>query len=188
MKFRSALLCAFMLVVPGAAMFSHRIPAPVRAGVREWFHDAMASWSTSESKPARAEPPASDELVAHESSQTAAGAATPALRAELPRSSSLDSQPMAANDIEKALRALGAQGIECRAVHSTAGIHVATCSVPLDATGQLMRVFHASGANSLSAERSLLAEVESWRHRTAARVRDEATTQPALGSGPILRY
>ncbi len=95
---------------------------------------------------------------------------------------------MAANDIEKALRALGAQGIECRAVHSTAGIHVATCSVPLDATGQLMRVFHASGANSLSAERSLLAEVESWRHRTAARVRDEATTQPALGSGPILRY
>jgi len=47
-------------------------------------------------------------------------------------------------------------------------MHVASCGVALDATGQLLRVFQASGPDPAAATRTLLTDVMAWRERLAA--------------------
>jgi hypothetical protein len=42
--------------------------------------------------------------------------------------------------------------------------------VPLDAEGQLQRVFQASGQDALAAERRLLEDVTAWLDRQRARL------------------
>jgi hypothetical protein len=47
-------------------------------------------------------------------------------------------------------------------------MHVASCGVALDASGQLLRVFQASGPDPAAATRTLLADVSAWRSRLAS--------------------
>jgi hypothetical protein len=54
MKTRSALLLVFMIVVPAAAMFSHRIPADVRRAIREQMGRLTAAVLPAKPAPARA--------------------------------------------------------------------------------------------------------------------------------------
>jgi hypothetical protein len=182
MKFRSALLFACMLVVPALAMFSHRVPADWRTAVRDAVSRTVASWTTG--APADPTPVAA----------SAAAPASPALPAPRPVAPPVAATPLPPrpappvvgggfralpppqpaddrDDARRELARLGALGIECRPLH---GLHVASCSVALDASGQLLRVFQASGPDPDAATRTLLADVTAWRSRVAA-------GQPAAG-------
>lgn len=160
MKIRSAVLLACMLVVPALAMFSHRVPADVRAAVRAACESVMARWTTA------AEPVAVAARVTEEPAPPPV-AAPPAVVAPV----TIPSTPVVVNagDAEVRLRAAGASAVECRPVDGGAGTHVASCRVGLDATGQLVRVFHASGPDAASAVQALLVDVLAWNERVARR-------------------
>lgn len=63
---------------------------------------------------------------------------------------------------------LGATDIECHSEPGAGGRHRATCRIPVDAAGQLHRVFQATGPDRSTAERNLLTEVMARKHRMAA--------------------
>lgn len=169
MKVRSTLLFAFMIVVPAAAMFSHRIPAEVRRSMREQVglaFSALGSMTAAPSSepvsgpgvPTRVTDPAPPiDGTDHAPPETA----TASVAAERPPMPSGTQVP----PIDGRLADLGAVAFECRPVAGGAGGHVASCSVPLDASGQLLRVFHATGADGTAATAALVADVEAWRLR-----------------------
>lgn len=188
MKLRSALLLACMLVVPALAMFSHRVPADVRAAMRGGIERLVALWKSpppataavvaggdsSATPPAPVAPvvPVTDRpiVVGAGVAPVAAGPSAPAPPAVAPPMTiPAAALTAAAGDVEAGLRAAGASGIECRPVEGTPGLHVASCRVGLDASGQLVRVFHASGRDAESAARSLLDDVLAWKQRVASR-------------------
>lgn len=158
MTFRTSLLAVCMIAVPGVALFSHRVPADVRAGVRgavtkgvAWCHDAVTS-----AKPAPTVGPAPAPVAT-----APTGPATPApVGATSPRPLAAPQQP------EAKLASLGATSLECRPLPGPQGGHVASCAVPLDAEGQLLRVFHGSGGDRDAALQALAAEVDGWRSRS----------------------
>ena len=45
MKVRTCLLFACMIIVPGLAMFSHRVPAEIRSATRCAIWDPILSWA-----------------------------------------------------------------------------------------------------------------------------------------------
>jgi len=157
MKTRSALLLAFMIVVPAAAMFSHRIPAEVRRALRGRLARLSAAMMPGRTDPAAAAPAATgipaEPGIASRQPIGPSPAASPA--------------PLVTAEEEVAVRLtrLGAIGFECRPVAGGEGTHVATCSVPLDDSGQLLRVFSVSGGDARSATAILLDEVTAWRDR-----------------------
>ncbi len=158
MTFRTSLLAVCMVAVPGIALFSHRVPTDVRAGVRgavtkavAWCRDAVIS-----PKPAqpvgRAPAPVATAPVGPAANDPAA---------------SIDPQPVAASHQPEAkLASLGATSLECRPLPGLHGGHVASCAVPLDAAGQLHRVFHGTGGDRHAALQALVAEVDGWRTRS----------------------
>lgn len=180
MKIRSALLFACMLVVPAMAMFSHRIPADVRAAARAGFDRLVSRWKTPAPPPAAV--PAAEAAIAAAPPAVAPVTAVPievGPHAPTPSGTppavappvTIGSTPvrtMAGNAADR-LREAGASTIDCRQVEGVTGMHVASCRVGLDASGQLVRVFHASGADAESAVRSLLADVLAWKERMAHR-------------------
>jgi hypothetical protein len=191
MKFRSALLFACMLVVPALAMFSHRLPADWRTTMRDAASRTVASWTA---------PAAVDAAPV---AIPAAAPAAPAVPAPGPVAAPIAATPLPPRhappvvgagfralppppaddrgEARRELARLGALGIECRPLH---GLHVASCSVALDASGQLLRVFQASGPDPDAATRTLLADVTAWRSRVAA-------GQPAAGdpqAGAVRRF
>jgi hypothetical protein len=185
MKTRSALLLLFMIAVPAAAMFSHRIPADVRRSLRQQFGRLTAAMTptqpvvsgsagTAPAPPATAAEPPSAPRVA-----------SPATAAPLaPRQASLPASPRGGgDDIAGELARLGAIGFECRPIAGGRGDHVATCSVPLDGSGQLLRVFHVTGGDARSATASLLDDVAAWRDR--AGLPRAAGAPAALGERPL---
>jgi hypothetical protein len=141
MKFRASLLLCCMVFVPAAAMFSHQLPPAVRA----LPYRLLASLVASLAARGQREPPAAP-----------AADAVP-LVAAAPGTTAVDQ-----------LEALGAVAIECRTLSDGAG-RIASCRLPVDAEGQLQRVFQARGPDAESATRALTAEVAAWRQRTAAR-------------------
>lgn len=194
MKIRSALLFACMLVVPALAMFSHRVPADVRVAMRGAIERLATPWKSppppaaaivaagdsSPPPPAHVAPVVSvteQPIVVGPPAAPAAGAPVPVPPAVAPpvtiRSAAITAT---ASDVEARLRAAGASGMECRPVEGTPGLHVASCRVGLDASGQLVRVFHATGRDADSAVQSLLDDVLAWKQRVASR-------QPAAGAG-----
>ena len=181
MKFRSALLVAFMVAVPAAAMFSHRIPAEVRRSIRDQMSRLPAALSPA--KPAEAggrtaggaEPPIVEGPVVAAAADTPPGPAAPPVAAA-------ETDP---NDVLGRLARLGAIGFECRPSAGGGGEHVASCSVPLDGSGQLLRVFHVTGSDARSAAIALLDDVGAWRDRAGLH---RAAAEPARAGEQPLRF
>ena len=181
MKTRSALLILFMIAVPAAAMFSHRIPADVRRSLRQQV--ARLTAAVSPAQPvvggtggmAATPAPTSEEPLPAARVASQATAATAAPQPASPRGGG--------PDIAGELARLGAIGFECRPIAGGRGEHVATCSVPLDGSGQLLRVFHVTGSDARSATASLLGDVAAWRDR--AGLARGAAAPAALGEQPL---
>lgn len=175
MKFRSCLLMACMLAVPAAAMFSHRVPpavrkacwravsSPLEAGCA-WLKSCVSPASTaSEPPPAAGEPPAAAVPIAAVAAAPAGTTAGP--NAPLPPPAAIVRQEHEPDPIQLQLAALGATTVECRPLDGDGGAHVASCHVAIDATGQLLRVFQAVGAEPRAALHALLDDVAAWRRR-----------------------
>ncbi len=178
MRIRSALLVACMVVVPMIAMFSHRVPPAVRAAIRDVAWDRLVSAvmpaaatkpaaepptgtaSTPPAAPANSDPPGSD------ANTVAATAVTAPVPVAAPVAGRADA---ACRDAETRLTALGAMAIECHPMPGVDGHHAASCRVAIDATGQLHRLFQASGNGPADAMSVLLADVAAWRQRFASR-------------------
>jgi len=167
MTLRTTLLAVCMVVVPGVALFSHRVPAHVRAGTRDavtkavaWFRDAVMP-----TRAAEAPPPEPSGIVD----------AAPTGRGDVA------SPPMPPADRPEAVLArLGVTSLECRPLPGQQGGHVASCAVALDAEGQLLRVFHGTGGDRDAALTALAAEVDGWRSRFAgAGRRDDPVSSAA---------
>ncbi|RLS41862.1 MAG: hypothetical protein DWH83_07690 [Planctomycetota bacterium] len=178
MKFRSALLCVCMLVVPAAAMFSHRIPADLRAMMRERFAVAVRSWAGQAGPGKAVETVAAGEPLPA-GSGSSGGMLPVADRGPPAVGTTAGAEPRA----EELLGRLGAVGLECRPLNGTAGMHVASCSVAIDDSGQLLRVFHASGANPAAATQALCDEVNGWKRRLTDRGRAALTPPSVTGAG-----
>ena len=169
MKLRSALLVLCMLVVPGVAMFSHRIPVGMRTAVREAVGRGVAWWQG----PSEAAGPSVAAAVPASGGMTSPPAAQPppvvakAVIVAVGPSPGQSAQPR--RDLERRLEELGGMSFECRPMQGLDGMHVASCRVALDASGQLMRVFQASGADADNATRALVSDVAAWKQRMALR-------------------
>lgn len=73
--------------------------------------------------------------------------------------------PAGAGPAVARLAALGAFSIECQPTPGVAGSHRASCRIPMDAEGQLHRVFQATGPDRAAAEQNLLEDVLATRRR-----------------------
>ena len=83
------------------------------------------------------------------------------------------------------LETLGAVSFECQPLPGSDGLQSSSCRVPVDANGQLQRVFQATGPDSISASAALVNQVVAWRQRIAA----EPSTPPVeLGSPAAARF
>lgn len=190
MKTRSALLVVFMIAVPAAAMFSHRIPPEVRRSLREQVGRLTAAVSAAEPVAAGGAGTPGSPVAARGPGAAVAGATPVAEPPSTPRdvggpttvvAAAPQSAPRGgADEIAHELARLGAIGFECRPVAGGGGEHVATCSVPLDGSGQLLRVFHGTGIDAREATAALLDDVTAWRGRTGL---PRAAT--ALGERPM---
>lgn len=156
--FRTILLVVCMICVPAIALFSHRLPAEIRVTVREavvaGISRCRAAVTTKVTPVARISA-AVDSAAAAASDKSSPGVAL-AVAADL--------APKAANTAER-LAMLGVTQYECRHLTESSGDHLATCHVPLDAAGQLTRVFQATGPDGEAAVAALLSEVEKWQRR-----------------------
>lgn len=190
MKIRSALLFACMLVVPALAMFSHRLPSGVRSSVREAFSRAVSRWASPTALNPTPERTAGDGeagSAGQTTSDPVAGSATTTAMATVgmdPHATAgMPPLPDAARRRwEEELVRLGAVRIDCRPLLGADGVHVASCGVPLDASGQLVRVFHASGTDPAAAIQALFDDVAGWKQRSTGRMRPE----PVIGGQPVI--
>lgn len=190
MKIRSALLFACMLVVPALAMFSHRLPSGVRSSVREAFSRAVSRWARPTAlNPTRERTAGDGEAgsAGQTTSDPVAGSATTTAMAtvgvEPHATAGMPPLPDAARRRwEEELVRLGAVRIDCRPLLGADGVHVASCGVPLEASGQLVRVFHASGTDPAAAIEALFDDVAGWKQRSTGRMRPE----PVIGGQPVI--
>lgn len=199
MKFRSFLLVACIVTVPLVAMFSHRVPRGLTAQFRTACLDPVATWlARTHSEPGRAvqesgaatdEPMAPPETPPRTAVQSQAEPLATPVPSVLPMAPLVAPPPMSAradppqradqaearSAIEARLSRLGAREVDCRPLQG-GGLHVSSCRVPVDAHGQLERVFQASGPDPLAAITSLLQDVEAWRRRPSASAERDAVT------------
>lgn len=167
MTFRTTLLAACMIAVPAAALFSHRLPAEVRAAIREAAVAGLARCR--EAVAVRLAP--SSGAVATAVAVAAPGGDDPEVepRARFESGSAADAPSVGKSSAPataaEQLAGLGATGFDCHPLAGTSGAHVATCHVPLDAAGQLTRVFQVTGQDGAAAAAALVTEVERWRAR-----------------------
>jgi len=157
MKVRSAVLIACLIVVPLVALLSHRVPASVRAVVREQVGGPLANWlsglfdrSSTGHDEAATPPPVLATGDAPPITPVAAPAAT--------GPSTLEARAV--------LERLGAVAIEC--LLAAEGCQ-ASCRVPVDTGGELHRVFQVTAADETAALRGLGEQVDAWSRRRAAR-------------------
>jgi len=214
MKCRSLLLVACMLVVPLLAMFSHKIPSDVRAAMRRGLRDGLGHCL---GRPAEAGAPAPtaavpavnvvrvdstvdsptpharvDVLAPVTAMVPAASGDTPApeLVAQLADRSrqARDQQARDQRSIETRLRDLGAMAFDCQPMPGAGGLYSSSCRVPVDATGQLQRVFQATGADPLAASETLAQQVAAWRQRVVDRDPGTAPAATTAGQSPPTRF
>lgn len=214
MKYRSLLLVACMLVVPLLAMFSHKIPADVRAAMRRGLRDALGHCL---GRPAEAGVPAvapaipAENVVRLDSSvdtpatrssvdalapvtkvapATSGDAPSPELVAQLADRSrqARDQQARDQRSIETRLRDLGAMAFDCQPLPGAAGLYSSSCRVPVDASGQLQRVFQATGTDPLTASETLAQQVAAWRQRAVDRVPGTGPAATTAGQSPPTRF
>lgn len=182
MKTRTALLVAFMIIVPAAAMFSHRIPPDIRRTIRERMTRLAAAVQPG-TKALGVDPGG---VAGGPSAAVEPGVVAPPPAGGVAAS---PPEPQAAafggDDVKGGLARLGAIGFECRPVAGGEGAHVASCSVPLDGSGQLLRVFHVTGADARSAAVALFEDVAAWRDRANVR---RAAAEPDGQGARTLRF
>lgn len=171
MKARSALLFAFMVAVPAAAMFSHRIPTDLRRAIRDEAARLLASWMPATGRETVSETRRPDTREVPAAGPVVPTAGTASSAPQVPRAAAAARPALGGGRSEQGLdarlAALGATAFDCRPVGDGAGGHVATCSVPVDASSELLRVFHATGVDAHAATAALVDDVAAWRGRTA---------------------
>ena len=197
MKLRSLLLVSCMLVVPALAMFSHWIPTDFRAATRRGFAAATSGVVGTPAEagtvppppttPPTAGAPAASPSVLPIAGQPAAAVAepvTPPMVAQLAdRTRQVrDQQARDQQAIEAQLKAAGAVSFDCQPLPGPEGLYSSSCRVPVDATGQLQRVFQATGHDPGSASVALLEQVMGWRQRAVTQS-PPAATAPATTEG-----
>lgn len=79
-----------------------------------------------------------------------------------------DQQARELQSIEAQLARVGAVGFDCQLLAGGEGLHGCSCRVPVDASGQLQRVFQAAGHDPLSAATALRDQVLTWKERSAS--------------------
>ncbi|MFM7184527.1 MAG: hypothetical protein ACKO4Z_07120 [Planctomycetota bacterium] len=171
MTFRTSLLVVCMVAVPAAALFSHRVPSGFRTAVRQQVVAGLARCRAVVA--ARFASPVAtgaggDVLQAPSTPPDSASAATPG-----------PSPAATTGTVAERLARLGIAGFACHPLPGAAGEHVATAQLPLDAGGQLVRVFQATGRDGDQAAAALVAEVEDWQRRAADRERSGAASGSA---------
>ncbi len=198
-----------MLVVPLLAMFSHKIPADVRAAMRRGLRDALGHCL---GRPAEAGVPAAapampsegvvrggpptDAAATRDGSDAAAAvtqaatatsgdAPAPELVAQLADRSR---QARDQQSIEARLRDLGAMAFDCQPLPGTGGLYSSSCRVPVDASGQLQRVFQATGADPRAASESLAQQVAAWQQRVVDRGPGTGPAATTAGQSPPARF
>lgn len=173
-----------MLVVPALAMFSHKVPADARRQLRRmlWapvgaaLADAVGlGGGTADALP-RPGPPV-DPVMPALTGQVAPAEPSPppaiepifAPRAPA-RAPALGERAADRATLEATLLACGATDVEWGPDGAAEGLHRCSCRMPADPTGQLQRVFQASGADTLAALQALVDQVTAWssRHGSAA--------------------
>lgn len=166
MTFRTCLLVCCMVAVPAAALFSHRLPTGFRAAVRQRVIDGFTHCRA---------------VVAARfaSAVEDGGVDEPVVATGTVGESTGDASPPpevggATESTRQRLARLGVTRFDCHPLAGTSGEHVASCQLPLDAGGQLMRVFQATGRDGDQATEALATEVEAWRRRAAGRGPSEA--------------
>ena len=200
MKLRSLLLVSCMLVVPALAMFSHWIPTELRAATRRGFAAATSGWLGAPAEAGTVPPPpttpptavgapvASPSLlpVAAPPAAAVAEPAAPPMVAQLAdRTRQVrDQQARDQQAIEAQLKAAGAVSFDCQPLPGPEGLYSSSCRVPVDATGQLQRVFQATAHDPGSASATLLEQVMEWRQRAAAQS-PPAAPEGVGGSGSL---
>lgn len=169
MRIRTFLLVACMVVVPMLAMFSHRFPAGTRAAVGEFFRDlvgAIPPVARPQVAPApAAEAPAIQSTVSAAAVPSRPAVDPPAVVTPTPTAREAVA-PVQPESLDR-LRDLGAVAVACLPLEGNRG-HVATCRLPVDAAGQLERVFQATGPDPVSAADQLLRDVTAWKAGSAA--------------------
>ncbi|MFM8579337.1 MAG: hypothetical protein ACKOCN_11165 [Planctomycetaceae bacterium] len=185
---RTCLLASCMIVVPLLAMFSHKVPRSIREAIRE----SMASVIGRSGVESPGGAPSSSSDRASEPSEpvvdndrrlgtAVAGIMYPDPHPAGEPSGSVvpQSSPAETDEDERMLTALGAVEIEChRSVRplpqgrmgtdGSIGLHVASCRLPVDPSGQLVRIFHAQADTPEVALNRLRLEVQAWKARVAA--------------------
>ena len=128
---------------------------------------------------------AANPLSAGTPSVATAEPATPALVAQLADRTrqARDQQARDQQGIEAQLTAIGAVSFDCQPLPGSEGLYSSSCRVPVDATGQLQRVFQASGRDPGSASAALLEQVMAWRQRIASQPPAAAVGGPDGGAG-----
>jgi hypothetical protein len=181
MKFRSFVLLSCMLLVPGAAMFSHHIPASLRKTVRKQVWEpaigsvasALGITTQPEATPSVAlTPPAPDGPPAGGSPEEPRPLWSPA-----PGSADIGDFR---RDAEDHLARLGAVAFECTPT-GDGSTHRCSCRVAADPSGQLQRVFHAAADDPRLAIQNLVGQVISWKERLAS---VPMPNQPDRGRAP----
>lgn len=76
-----------------------------------------------------------------------------------------DQQARDQQAIETQLKALGSVSFECQPLPGPDGLYSSACRLPVDAAGQLQRVFQATGHDPTTASSALLDQVLAWRQR-----------------------
>ena len=204
MKLRSLLLVSCMLVVPALAMFSHWIPMEFRAATRRGFAAATSGVLGTPAEAGTVPPPpttpptavasaASPSLlpIAAQPAAAVAEPATPPMVAQLAdRTRQVrDQQARDQQAIEAQLKAAGAVSFDCQPLPGPEGLYSSSCRVPVDATGQLQRVFQATGHDPGSASAALLEQVMGWRQRAVTQSPPAATEGMGdTGSLPADRF
>jgi hypothetical protein len=189
MKIRAFVLLSCMLLVPGAAMFSHHIPASFRTTLRtQVWGPAIDTVASSLGLSAATATTAAAAPLQTGSSGVVAAPATPVqAMPTVVLAPHPESQPAGVrvqtgplwspvsgtadmagfrHDAEDQLAKLGAVAFECTA-SSDGGLHRCSCRVAADPSGQLQRVFHAAASDPRSAIQNLVGQVISWKERLA---------------------
>lgn len=108
---------------------------------------------------------------------------TPALVAQLADRTrqARDQQARDLQAVGTQLAALGAVAFACQPLPGPDGLFTSDCRVPVDPSGQLQRVFQASGRDPLSASLALVEQVKLFQQRSQQQARD-ADSLPAAAT------
>ena len=121
---------------------------------------------------------------------TATPPATPPMVAQLADRTRLarDQQARDQQAIETQLKALGSVSFECQPLPGSDGLYSSSCRLPVDAAGQLQRVFQATGHDPTTASSALLDQVLAWRQRIVQQSSAVSSGEENAAGLPAIRF